>query len=74
MRTRINKVLSDQIDKNHFLSTSVTRLGEILSLWQNIKYLAVFWRVYLVLGKTFNLLWRFVMLMGKFTLLKMTKY
>ena len=56
-----------------FLSYSVsykcdqTRFAEISPLWQ-------FFTVYFLLGKMLSLLWQFVKLLGKFSLLKMAKY
>ena len=47
-------------------STSVTRFGKILPLWQHIKSLGQFLMVYLVFGIIFSILWQFLMLMGNF--------
>ena len=47
-------------------STSVTRFGKILPLWQHIKSLGQFLMVYLVFGIIFSILWQFLLLMGNF--------
>ena len=40
-------------------ANSVTRLGEISPLWQNLKVFGNFVRDYFVIGKILNLLWQF---------------
>ena len=59
---------------SRLLRFSVTRFGEISPLWQNFKGLWQFVRVYLVFGKIFNLLRKFIMKLGEMSLLQMAKY
>jgi len=43
----------------------VTRFGEFLSLWQDVKNIGNFEAVYLVFGKLFNLLWQILYANGE---------
>ena len=55
---------TDQVGSTN-VASSVTRFCDILPLWQNFKALGNFDQIYLVFGKTLNLLWQINFAIGQ---------
>ena len=54
----------NSLSNTNLTLTSVTRFGEILPLWQKFKSLWQILMIYFLFGKTLNLLWQLVTLVG----------
>ena len=64
-----NRNCSNESQKFDRLESSVTRFGEISLLWHNFISLWAIFGIVLAFGKHLNQLWKFYMLLGKFSLL-----